>query len=412
MSRKLVKIQGILNGVFGDYLAQDDSSLAIDMAFYHYNYRLDLNAAIAEQVEMPISNKVVIFIHGLTNTESIWDYEATDKRTTNYGHQLEATLGFTPLFLRYNSGLAIKDNGKELSEKIQQLFDHYPLPIDELILVGFSMGGLLIRHAQLDLNKPWTSHLQACIYIGTPHEGAKLERAGKTTSNLLQSLSKPYLNIWHSWAELRSQGIKDLHDGFKDNKEAFHSTAKHCFISGGLLKSTSDIAELIENAFIGDSLVVKSSAHPDVELQKRDNQHFSGLDHFTLARNPDVYEFLSSWIESQRDKSLPLRMLHPVLPNTNTPLFLAQADGSYLSDSIRFALQMGHKVSHTAHTMHDSISNEYYDRFHSLPVIKLLSKPIAAGHKSISTPIFKTVGHALKVTEKSLPKRSLPKKSD
>ncbi|KZY62330.1 hypothetical protein A3742_16435 [Oleiphilus sp. HI0071] len=406
MSQNLIKLQGILNGVFGDSLAEDESSLAIDMAFYHYNYRLNLNESIAEQVELPISNKLIIFVHGLTNTESIWDYETADKHTTNYGHQLEAERGYTPLFVRYNSGLAIKENGQELSEKIQQLFEHYPLPIDELILVGFSMGGLLIRHAQLDFDKGWTNKLHACVYIGTPHEGAKLERAGKTTSNLIKSLTQPYLNIWHSWAELRSQGIKDLHDGFKDNKEAFHSTAKHCFISGGLLKSTSDIAELIENAFIGDSLVVKSSAHPDVALEERENQHFSGLDHFTLARSPQVYKFLSPWIEAQREKSIPLRILHPVLPNKNTPLFLAQADGSYLSDSIRFALQMGHKVSHTAHTMHDSISNEYYDRFHALPVINLFSKPIETGHKSISTPIFKTVGQALKITEKSLAKRS------
>ena len=409
MSKKLVKIQGILNGVFGDYLAQDESSLAIEMAFYHYGYRLDLNAAIAEQVEMPISNKLVVFVHGLTNTESIWNYDTADARATNYGQQLEEKFGYTPLFLRYNSGLAIKDNGKELSERIQRLFDLYPLPIDELILVGFSMGGLLIRHAQLDLNKHWTSKLNACVYIGTPHEGAKLERAGKTTSNLLQSFSKPYLNIWHSWAELRSQGIKDLHDGFKDNKEAFHSTAKHCFISGGLLKSTSNIAELIENAFIGDSLVVKSSAHPEVSLEQRANQHFSGLDHFSLARNPQVYEFLSDWLASERDQRIPLRMLHPVLPNKNTPLFLAQANGSYFSDSIRFILQMGHKASHTAHTMHDSISNEYYERFHLLPVVKLFSKPVEVSHKSISTPIFKTVGHALQVTEKSLPKGSEPK---
>lgn len=411
MSQKLVKLQGILNGVFGDYLAQDGSSLAIDMAFYHYGYRLELNEAIAEQVEVPITNKLIIFVHGLTNTESIWDYETSNDHVTNYGQQLEEAFGYTALYLRYNSGLSIKDNGRELSEKIQQLFDHYPLPIDELILVGFSMGGLLIRHAQLDSNKYWTSKLQACIYIGTPHEGAKLERAGKTTSKLLQSLSKPYLNIWHSWAELRSEGIKDLHDGFKDDKEAFHHGAKHCFISGGLLKSTSDIAELIENAFIGDSLVVKSSAHPDVALEQRTNQHFSGLDHFTLPRTPKVYEFLSGWLASERDQSLPLRMLHPVLPNKNTPLFLAQPGGDYFSDSIRFALQIGHKASHTAHTMHDSISNEYYERFHSLPLIKLFSKPVEVGHKSISTPIFKTVGHALQVTEKSLAKKSGPKTS-
>jgi pimeloyl-ACP methyl ester carboxylesterase len=405
MSKKLVKLQGILNGVFGDYLAHDESRLAIEMGLYHSGYRLDLNEAIAEQVETPISNKLVIFVHGLTNTESIWDYQSPEGNVTNYGKQLEEKLGYTPLFLRYNSGLSIKDNGRELSERIQQLFEHYPLPIEELILVGFSMGGLLIRHAQLDSEKSWTKKLHACIYIGTPHEGAKLEQAGSASSKLLQNFTKPYLNVWHSWAELRSQGIKDLHSGFKNNKEAFHTTAKHCFISGGLLKSTSDIAELIENAFIGDSLVVKSSAHPEVALKQRSNQHFSGLDHFTLARNPMVYDFVSQWVESQRDHNAPLRMMHPVLPNKNTPLALARADHLYFSDSIRFVLQMGHKVANTAHTMHDSISDEYYARISALPVVKFLSKPVEASHKSISTPIFKTVGHALQLTEKSLSRK-------
>ena len=405
MSQKLVKLQGILNGVFGDYLAQDESRLAIEMGFYHSGYRLDLNEAIAEQVETPISNKLIIFVHGLTNTESIWDYPSPDGDLINYGKQLEENLGYTPLFLRYNSGLPIKDNGKNLSERIQKLFDHYPLPIEELILVGFSMGGLLIRHAQLDSERSWTRKLHACVYIGTPHEGAKLEQAGSASSRLLQNFSKPYLNVWHSWAELRSQGIKDLHSGFKDKKEAFHATAKHCFISGGLLKSSSDFAELIENAFIGDSLVVKSSAHPEVALKKRANQHFSGLDHFKLSRNPEVYAFLSQWIESQRDQNIPLRMIHPVLPNKNTPSWLARESSPYFSDSIRFVLQMGHKVADTAQIMHDSISDEYYGRFHSLPLVKLLSKPVEASHKSISTPIFKTVGQALQRTEKSLSRK-------
>lgn len=402
MSQKLVKLQGILNGVFGDYLAQDESILAIDMGLYHAGYRLDLNASIADQVETPISNKLMIFVHGLTNTESIWDYTSPDGEVINYGKQLEQKFGYTPLFLRYNSGLPIKENGKKLSERIQQLFDHYPLPIDELILVGFSMGGLLIRQAQLDSERSWTKKLHACVYIGTPHEGAKLEQAGNASSSLLQNFTKPYLNVWHSWAELRSQGIKDLHSGFKDNKESFHATANHCFISGGLFKSNSDIAELIENAFIGDSLVVKSSAHPKVALKKRANKHFNGLDHFTLARNGEVYTFLSRWVESQRNEDIPLRMMHPVLPNKNTPLWLARENSPYFSDSIRFVLQMGHKAADTAHIMHDSISDEYYERFNALPLVKLLSKPVEASHKSISTPIFKTVGQALQRTEKAL----------
>jgi hypothetical protein len=63
---------------------------------------------------------------------------------------------------------------------------------------------------------------------------------------------------------------------------------------------------------------------------------------------------------------------------------------------------MGHKAADTAHIMHDSISDEYYERFNALPLVKLLSKPVEASHKSISTPIFKTVGQALQRTEKAL----------
>ncbi len=46
-----------------------------------------------------------------------------------------------------NTGLHISDNGRRLAELLDRLDGCWPVPVEEILLVGHSMGGLINRSA-------------------------------------------------------------------------------------------------------------------------------------------------------------------------------------------------------------------------------------------------------------------------
>lgn len=58
------------------------------------------------------TRKLCVLLHGLCCHEGVWNYPADPARS--YGSALRDDLGYTPLFLRYNTGLPIPYNGKSL----------------------------------------------------------------------------------------------------------------------------------------------------------------------------------------------------------------------------------------------------------------------------------------------------------
>ena len=74
-------------------------------------------------------------------TEDAWTFPDG----SDYGSLLARDLGYTPISLRYNTGRAIPDNGADLARLLGQLVAEYPVPIAEILPLGFSMGGQVIR---------------------------------------------------------------------------------------------------------------------------------------------------------------------------------------------------------------------------------------------------------------------------
>jgi len=166
-------LASIVNGCFGDYLSQRDNGLAIDMAFYQHNRPLALTPEALRDAFPAPTGKLCVLLHGLCCHEGSWDYP--DSPVRSYGSALQADLGFTPLFLRYNTGLPIPYNGKALDTLLEQLLTAYPLPVEELVLLGHSMGGLVLRgacHFGAERGAAWVGKVSRIFYIGTPHEGA------------------------------------------------------------------------------------------------------------------------------------------------------------------------------------------------------------------------------------------------
>ena len=94
-----------------------------------------------------VTGKVLVLIHGLCLNDLHWQTATSDGNTAQ-GEALAATLGYTPVYLRYNSGLHVSENGNELSMQLEQLAAHWPVAIEEISILAHSMGGLLARSAE------------------------------------------------------------------------------------------------------------------------------------------------------------------------------------------------------------------------------------------------------------------------
>ena len=193
-----------LNGVMGDRLQQDNNPLCTRMAWYQQGLPLDVRALGARG---GATGKLLVLVHGLCMNDLQWLYGGHD-----HGAFLAGALGYTPVYLRYNSGLHTSTNGAELAALLESLVASWPVPVTELSILAHSMGGLVARSAcHQAAASGWLPRLRHLVFLGTPHHGAPLERAGHWVDVLLGST--PYSRPFARLAQLRSAGITDLRHG-------------------------------------------------------------------------------------------------------------------------------------------------------------------------------------------------------
>jgi hypothetical protein len=225
-----------LNGVLGDYLAATGNPLATRMALH------------GPAAPAPAGAKWAVFIHGLCLDERSWRRDGHD-----YGAALARDLGYTPLYVRYNSGRHVADNGRELAELLEQAMRDAPTEVTEIALVGHSMGGLVARsachHAEL-AGHEWRRRLAHAVFLGTPHHGAPLERGGHWLDILLGA--SRYTAPLGRLGKIRSAGITDLRHG--DSRALPQGVACHAIAA-----TTSDARGALADR-VGDGLVPVASA--------------------------------------------------------------------------------------------------------------------------------------------------------
>ncbi len=107
-----------LNGVVGDYLQASGNPLAIPMCLRLDGRPLDLTAPALAAAAPQASGKILLLAHGLCLTDQHWDQEGHD-----HGALLASELGYTPVYLHYNTGLHISTNGRALAEMLAALTD-------------------------------------------------------------------------------------------------------------------------------------------------------------------------------------------------------------------------------------------------------------------------------------------------
>ncbi len=299
-------LRAALNGVVGDYLAHTGNPLAIELCLRRDGIRLPDDAAGIAEAIPDAGSKVVVLVHGLCMNDLQWRRNGRD-----YGGALARDLGYTPLYLHYNSGRAIAQNGRAFAECLERAVRSWPRRIDELVLIGHSMGGLVARsacrHGEL-ADHQWRRHLRRMIFIGTPHHGAPLERGGGWIDALL-GLSK-YSAPLARLGKLRSAGITDLRygnvigAGAKRRDRGVPLPADvDCYAIGAVTGATTGTV----HAFIGDGMVPLDSALGRHRERRRtlsfgDSRQWvaARTHHLELLGNPKVYGRIRDWLSEPR----------------------------------------------------------------------------------------------------------------
>lgn len=302
-----------LNGVMGDRLAAGHSPFATPMTLRWQGQALDWAAL----PPMPgATAKVLVLVHGLCMNDLQW-HTQHDGQVVDHGQALAQALGCTPVYLRYNSGLHVSDNARALSAQLAQLAAHWPVPLEEITVVAHSMGGLLTRgavHYARQGGLDWPRRLKSIVFLGTPHHGAPLERAGNWVDVILGATpwSAPFAKL----GQLRSAGITDLRHGSLLDEDWQHGDRFQrkadsrqpvplpegvaCYtVAATLAAQRGALAERL----VGDGLVPLNSAlgrHPDAArtlVFAKDAQWVAyRMNHLQLLSSPRVTAQLLQWL--------------------------------------------------------------------------------------------------------------------
>ncbi|HEX5682802.1 MAG TPA: alpha/beta hydrolase [Ideonella sp.] len=294
-----------LNGVWGDHLVDTGNPLAIPMSL-----RIGGRPYRQALANARPTGKLLVLVHGLAMNDLQWS-----RRGHDHGQALARDLGFTPVYLHYNSGLHVSQNGRAFAALLDDLVADWPVPVDELVIVCHSMGGLVTRSAcSVAEGRPWMAALRKLVFLGTPHHGAPLERGGRLVDTLLGV--SPYVAPFARLGKTRSAGITDLRFGNLQDADWQHRDRHaqkqddrrptplpdgvQCFL---VAATTSAQSTGLRSAMLGDGLVPVASAlgvHRDPKLALNVPQSHqmvvTAANHWDLLSRGDVYQQIRTWL--------------------------------------------------------------------------------------------------------------------
>jgi hypothetical protein len=301
-----------LNGVLGDYLAESGNPLAIEMRLRHRGHPLELERRALRLALPRAGGKVLVLVHGSCLNDRHWARSGRDR-----GAALARDLGFTPVYLHYNSGLHISVNGRAFAALLERLVAAWPTPIEELVIVAHSMGGLVSRsacHHGEAAGHAWRRKLRALVCLGSPHHGAPLERGGHWVDLLLgiSRYSAPLARL----GKIRSAGVTDMRFGYVLDE---HWEGRDRFAHARDGRTPLELPAGVQCFAIaatkalragggrpGDGLVPLDSAlgrhaRPELTLGFPEAHQWiaHGMGHIDLLGRAEVYAKIRSWLSSR-----------------------------------------------------------------------------------------------------------------
>lgn len=294
-------VSSAVNGLIGDTLLRDRPQMAIPMALRLDGHDVEptreaLASAYSVDGGEP-SGQLVVFLHGLCENESYWRFHR-DRTGTSYPEAL-AEAGWAPLLTRANTGLGLRENGVALTALLQRVVEEWPVPVTRIVLVGHSMGGLIIRAAgavsAVEPELSWTRLVSDVVTLGTPHLGAPVAWGVGHGATGLGAL--PETAAFGRILDRRSVGVRDLVLGLAEDVPALPH-ARYRLVCATLSEnSRSPLGHLV-----GDLLVRPRSAYGRSGKHRVDlfpgatRVHVGRTDHFGLLNHPQILAALRDWL--------------------------------------------------------------------------------------------------------------------
>lgn len=301
-----------INGIWGDSVQDREPALAVRTAVRVAGRDLALTPGEVAQAFPSATGQLVVFLHGLSESDESW--QRAKSGHPSYGARL-AGHGLTPVYLRYNTGLRISDNGQACARLLQDLVAAWPVAVDRIVLVGHSMGGLVARgacHYAQRHGEAWVDHVDTVVALGSPHLGAPLEKAVHVTDWVLRQFPEtaPFARL----LRMRSVGVKDLGHGriveedWRDHdpdeflqdrctEVPFLPHATYYFVAASITRDLRHPA----GQLLGDGMVRYRSAsgagrNRRIGFAIDNGIHLGGVGHLALLNHPAVYQQLERWV--------------------------------------------------------------------------------------------------------------------
>lgn len=312
--------ESALNAFYGDYLHNRSNALDLGMTLRHQGDILPLEREAMRRGFPKANGKICIFVHGLSCTEWSWSISAQrfyGNATINFGSLLEKDFGITPLYIRYNTGRHVSENGRLLASLLNRIMDEYPADPEEIILIGHSMGGLVARSAAYygDAHQaPWIRRLRHIFCLGAPNLGAPLEKVANVVSNLLRVFETAGTYVPAEILDARSSGIKDLRFGYTiddewedrnpdellDNQRfdvPFVDGVNYYFVGATVTRDANHpMGRLLGDLLVRPASAIGTAAENGSQIPFKMETIFNGMDHLHLANHPDVYAVIRQYI--------------------------------------------------------------------------------------------------------------------
>ncbi|MGC3997552.1 MAG: alpha/beta hydrolase [Anaeromyxobacter sp.] len=299
-----------LNGVVGDHLAASGNPLALEMALCSAGEPLSLEQAALARAFPAAPRRVLVLVHGACQDDLRWR-----RRGHDHGAALAAELGVAAVYVRYNTGRHVSDNGRALAALLERLVAAWPAPAAELSFLAHSMGGLVTRsalHAGEAAGHAWPGRARELVFLGTPHHGSPLERGGHWLDLLLGQ--SPYAAPIGRLGRIRSAGVTDLRHGSLveadwRGRDRFGRRGRRptpvplpagvrAFAVAATLARAPGLRDGLGDGLVPLASALGDHAEPGRALGIPPGRRFiaRGRGHFDLLDNPAVYAQLRAWL--------------------------------------------------------------------------------------------------------------------
>ncbi len=263
--------------------------MAITMAVRVDGRDLALDGAAVASAFPSATGRLAVLVHGLGENDSSWR-RRHDEVDTTYADTLTG-LGWTPVLVRANTGLSLRENGAALAVLLDDLTGVWPVRPERIALVGHSMGGLIARGLRgprkaADRHLDWQRLVTDVVTLGSPpgplrpcgRLGHRLERVPE---------SAPLGRV----IDRRSQGIDDLAAGLGEEVPPLPH-ARYRLVSATVGRERAPMSRLV-----GDLLVRTDSARGEPWVfTDGDPLHLDDTHHFALLNHPEVHRALERWL--------------------------------------------------------------------------------------------------------------------